>query len=254
MIKTIRIALGALGFIFILVFIGFCPSVIFNAGSVLGIMIGVLFILTAVFEPKIDLFIKKQKKNKSGRILLSVIGTILIVGISTFSITLGSIFEASVTDANKQNTLIVLGCSVQGDNPSLMLKERISTALKYLQKNKNAKAILSGGQGKDENLSEAQCMYNILVNDGISPDRLIIEDSSATTNENIKNSTELIKKNNLSKDIAIVTSDFHQKRAKMICHKYGLNASSVSAHTPLTFASSFYLREVLGVIKEFVFH
>ena len=82
-------------------------------------------------------------------------------------------------------TVIVLGCKVNGSTPSKYLNDRCKKAAEYLKKNPDAVAILSGGQGSDEDISEAQCMENVLVKLGIEQSRLYKEDRSTSTSENI---------------------------------------------------------------------
>ena len=78
------------------------------------------------------------------------------------------------------STLIVLGAQVRPEGvPSLILRGRIDAAEKYLDEHREAKAVLAGGMGFDEPMSEAKCMYDTMVEDGISPDRLIMELSYA---------------------------------------------------------------------------
>lgn len=96
-------------------------------------------------------------------------------------------------------------------------------------------------------------MYNILTEKGISPDRLYLEDKSTNTEENIAFSKRIIDENGLDTDIAVVTSDYHLKRATMICKKNGLkNVHRISAASVYFDKPTFYLREVLGVVKEFI--
>ena len=88
--------------------------------------------------------------------------------------------------------LIVLGAGVYGEEPSPALRSRTETAIRYLEENPGAKAVLSGGQGPGEAITEAECMARLMEAEGIAPYRLVKEEHSTTTAENIKNSYELI--------------------------------------------------------------
>lgn len=227
--------------------------VIFNIGSVLGAFLSLIAILVGIFLKQLMNFCKKHYKHKKGRIILNTVFTVLGIGIICFSLTMGSIVSNSKTDAENQSTIIILGCAVRGDKPSATLGARIKYAYDYLAENPDSVAVLSGGQGNGENISEAQCMYNILTEKGISPDRLYLEDKSTNTGENIVFSKKIIEENNLSTDIAVVSSDYHLKRATMICKKNGLkNVHRISAPSTYFDGPTFYLREVLGVVKEFI--
>ena len=228
-------------------------GIIFNIGSVLGAFLSLIAILTGIFLKPIIRFCKKHYKSRKGKIILNTLFSVLGIGTVCFSLTLGSIVTSAKTDAQNQNTVIILGCAVQGEKPSYTLKTRINAACDYLEKNPDSAAVLSGGQGNGENISEAQCMYNILTENGIDPQRLYLEDRSTNTKENIAFSKEIIEENDLSSDIAVVSSDYHLKRATMICEKNGFdNVRRISAESVYFDKPTFYLREVLGVVKEFI--
>ena len=89
-------------------------------------------------------------------------------------------------------TLIILGCEIIGENPSLMQVERLQAGLKYLQASRDACVICSGGQGDNEIMSEAYAMGRWLKNRGIEESRILLEDTSRTTVENIRNSKKLM--------------------------------------------------------------
>ncbi|MGN1201860.1 MAG: YdcF family protein [Eubacterium sp.] len=228
-------------------------GIIFNIGSVLGAFLSLIAILVGIFLKQIINFCKKNYKSKKGKIILHTIFSVLGIGILCFGLTLGSIASSSKTDADGQSTVIVLGCAVRGEAPSYTLKTRINVTYDYLTNNPDSVAVLSGGQGNGESISEAQCMYNVLTEKGITSDRLYLEERSTNTDENIKFSKSLIEENNLSKDIAIVSSDYHLKRASMICRKNGFdNVHKISAPSTYFDKPTFYLREILGVVKEFI--
>ena len=150
-------------------------------------------------------------------------------------------------------TVIVLGCKVRGEEPSLMLRQRIMTAYRYLDQNPSAMCIVSGGQGADELISEAESMKRVLVEQGISEDRIILEDRSTGTDENIRFSIEKMNEYGMSGSVTIVTNEFHQLRAKLIADKYGLESYSVSARTSLWLLPTYWLREWFGVCYQIVF-
>ena len=247
---TLRVLAFLAGFMFLYLFLIQVPRHIFNSGTVLGGAAGVIFLSLGVFWNYFLSLIKKAKESKTGRIILALIASFVSAGLCIYFVTLGSIIGAQKNEAKEQKTLIVLGCQVRGNVPSLMLKARIDSACEYLNKNPDATAILSGGQGADESISEAECMYENLIKAGIDKNRLILEDKSVNTDENIKNSLKIIEDNSLSKDIAVVTSDFHQKRADMICEKYALDAHAVNAPTPAYLVPVYYTREVGAVVVE----
>lgn len=115
--------------------------------------------------------------------------------------------------------LVILGCQVKGEHPSKALRERLETAQAYLEEYPETKAVLSGGQGTGEKISEAECMFRYLTKAGISRERLVKEDLSTTTVENLEFSKKFF---NQERDtVGIVTNNFHVYRSMRIAKKAG---------------------------------
>ncbi len=147
--------------------------------------------------------------------------------------------------------IIVLGAQVREDGPSTVLKNRLNTAHTYLMDNENTICIVSGGQGSDEPYTEAQGMYEYLVEKGISADRIIMEDQSLNTVENITNSSAYFEKETAR--VGIVTSNFHVFRGVHIARKQGIQSvCGIAAPVVPLYLPSNMLREFFGVMKDFV--
>ena len=146
-------------------------------------------------------------------------------------LTSGYMLTGLIQTGHRNETVLVLGCSVKGERPSRMLRQRIEAATEYLEKNPDSKAVLSGGQGPDEKISEAECMRRELVRRGIAADRLYLEDRSTSTEENVAFSAKIIEQNGLNRHVTVVTSDFHCRRGMLLCQRAGLTASSTPAAT-----------------------
>lgn len=252
-LSIIQILLITAGTYYLMMFVIPVFGIIFNIGSILGTFLSLAVVLTGIFLKKIIKFCKVHYKNKKGKIILNTVFSVIGAGLLCFSLVLGSIITSASTNAQGQSTVIILGCSVIGDNPSVMLRSRINAAYDYMTENPDSVAVLSGGQGAGESITEAQCMFNVLTEMGIEKSRLYLEDKSRNTAENIIFSKKIIEENNLSKDVAVATSDYHLKRAAMICKENGLNPSRICAQSTFWDKPTFYLREVLGVVKEFIF-
>ncbi|KMY49160.1 YdcF family protein [Peribacillus loiseleuriae] len=143
--------------------------------------------------------------------------------------------------------LIVLGAQVRGTVPSLSLQYRINTAAEYLTSNKSTVAIVSGGQGNGEEISEAEAMKRGLLKNGIEESRIIMEDRSTSTYENIKYSKQLIPEG--AKKGFLVTNDFHVYRAEKIAASQGLKLQGIAADTPKVVLVKSYIREYLAITK-----
>ncbi|MGN1421569.1 MAG: YdcF family protein [Eubacterium sp.] len=219
----------------------------------MGILISLCILFSGIFYDSILFLIKKICSIRVGKICFCTFSTAMVALILCFATALGAVISYSSTNAEKEQTIIILGCAVNKDKPSAMLTSRVNAACKYMRSNKNAVAVLSGGKGDGEYISEAECMYDLMIQMGIEKERLYIEDKSTNTNENIENSLKIIEENGLSKDIAIVSSDYHLKRASMIAEKNGIeNPKRISASSGFFAVPTFYFRDALGVIKEFV--
>ncbi|PEZ03611.1 cytoplasmic protein [Bacillus sp. AFS018417] len=148
---------------------------------------------------------------------------------------------------NNADYMIVLGAGVKGTEPSYSLQYRIDKAAEYLKTHQQTIVIVSGGKGKGEDISEALAMKRGLIKQGIQEERIIMEDRSTNTDENIKFSKSLIPAN--KKKGIIVTNDFHMYRAKKIAEKQGLQLEGLSARTPKPIIIQSNVREYLAITK-----
>jgi uncharacterized SAM-binding protein YcdF (DUF218 family) len=170
--------------------------------------------------------------------------------IAVFIMVMGHIGSADY----REDAVIVLGCAVNGKQPSNSLQERIKTAVKYSQKNPSAIIVVTGGQGPQEDLSEAQAMYNELVKAGVDCERILKEDKATSTNENFRYSKELLDERlGNSYTTAYITNSFHSYRAGRLAELNGIKSKPCNARTLVTSAAAAYAREVLAVIQLWIF-
>lgn len=145
--------------------------------------------------------------------------------------------------------IIVLGAHVDGTRLTLALLERTRRAFQYLRDNPRTKAVLSGGKGNGETISEAQAMYEYLIEHGISKDRLIKEERSANTKENLTFSLKKIGNKNVS--VGVVTNNFHVFRGTAIARKCGFREVYGIPSRYRSWRLLIYIpREILAVIKD----
>lgn len=148
-----------------------------------------------------------------------------------------------------ESTVIVLGCQVRGSEPSRMLSDRCDAAAEYLRKHPNAFCVASGGQGEGEDISEAEAIRRALIERGIDEARILIEDRSTNTSENLAFSIAVLDANGIDGPVAIATDAFHQYRASYFAAANGRNASALSRSTYWPLAPGYWFREVLAVYK-----
>ena len=143
--------------------------------------------------------------------------------------------------------LIVLGAKVKKTVPCRTLYKRIQRACDYLKENPKTRAITSGGQGPGEDMTEAACMAEYLVKMGIDPRRIILEEDSTNTSENLEFSLSLIPKN---ASVVIVTSGFHIYRAVASGKKKGFQKiSGAGSRSDVLMFINYYVREFFAVVK-----
>ena len=221
-------------------FLKFCiPGYSFSAYLCAGIA-GLIAFYT--FVPKI--FKNPEKVIRFVTFLLCIF--LLVAGITE-----AIIIKASFGNAETQTQyLIVLGAKVRSDGPSLSLRDRIDTAFDYLTDHPDTIAVVSGGKGDDEPITEAQCMYDSLVTLGIEPDRIWIEDKATSTWENLQYSLTLIEEKTGSRptEVAVLSSEYHLFRASLFTKAAGAEFIGVPAPTSNPFLkANYFLREVAGV-------
>lgn len=188
-----------------------------------------------------------------GKVAKTVISILLILGIGYFVFLELPIIQASHADTHfDAEYVIVLGAAVHGDTPSLSLTERMDAAYDYLAEHPDCIAIVSGGQGENENMSEAEAMRIYLEGKGIAPERIIKEDRSTSTRENLEFSFDIIRERGGDpENAAIVTSEYHIYRAQLIAHSLGVDLHGIPAETThITVKVNYFIREAFGVFKE----
>lgn len=218
--------------------------------SILNVNSGTLFyliwFLISAFFIIIDLLIY-FKVFERYRVLKKIFIFVCSIGICIFLFILSLIIsKMNVKPVKGLDYIIVLGAQVKESGPSVVLRYRLDRAVSYLKENDNTLVIVSGGQGVNEMATEASVMKEYLINKGINEDRIIIEDKSNTTKENLINSKKIIGND---KSIGIVTNNFHMYRALLIGKKYGVNAVGIPSKSTSYYLPNNLLREVFAYIK-----
>lgn len=179
--------------------------------------------------------------------------TLVSLGICLFLFIEGTVVYHSAQKAEPgADYMIVLGAQVRGTIVSKSLKKRLDTAIVYLQDNPKTTVIVSGGQGTGEDISEAEAMERYLISKGIAKERIIQENQSTNTVENIRFSMQMIE--NSHPRVAIVTNGFHIFRSLSIAKKQGLKeVQGLAAPSDRILVLNYYIREAAGVLKDFIF-
>ena len=149
----------------------------------------------------------------------------------------------------KAGYIIVLGAQVRENGSSVVLRYRLDTAIEYLEENPETICIVSGGQGANEPFSEAEGMANYLIENGIEKDRILLENKSKNTVQNMQYSSALMDETYNS--VGIVTNNFHMFRAMKLAKAQGLkNVCAIAADSNVLYLPNNVLRECLGILKD----
>lgn len=237
---------------FLLFFVPLVAKGIINIGNITGIIVFGALIFYGFFMKRIHLLFCSLWQKTSGKMILGITGILIVMVVVIAAIETICMVRAAENKPSYAVSAVVLGCSVKGTRPSRVLEERLQAAYEYLQENPKAICILSGGKGKGESISEAQCMYGYLTERGIAPERLLLEDRSTSTEENLKFSKEILEAQGLGNQVAIITSEFHEYRAGLIAEQLGLEYYSVPGHTCFLYLPTFYVRELYGILQQWI--
>ncbi|MDY3618417.1 YdcF family protein [Agathobaculum sp.] len=194
---------------------------------------GVFFLALAIGCAGEWLMLGNREKHKTCRVLANVGRVLFGLFVASFAyIQLFVIGGGMHADPQAENAdyALVLGALVNPDGrPSAALAARCDTAIEFLVAHPDAKAILCGGQGANEPRAEADAMYDYMVARGVAPGRLLKEDKSNNTIENIRNAREFLSPGDRA---AVITNDYHVARARVLMKNAGLDALGIPAPTP----------------------
>ena len=242
--KAIRIALlGLFGLGFGVFFAPVVIYGVFNLGNIFGMLVfGALF-FAVLRREQVKAVCLRVWRRSFGKALALFLAAVLLAGTVTGGV-IGLRIVRAANNAPPEGetyTVVVLGCRVFNSGPSRMLWSRINAAYSYLTAHPDAACVLSGGQGDDE--------FDALTQMGIAPERLILEDESESTRENLAFSMEKIRARGLSESIVLVTSEYHQYRASLFAKEAGFaECYAASGASQLILLPTYFLREIFGVL------
>ena len=197
----------------------------------------------------LNLLAKKYPRDARG--LRRFFTVVLCIGLLIVGVTEALIIEASFGDPKQHcDYMVVLGAKVREEGPSVSLMDRIRATQAYMDSHPDAIAVVTGGQGADEPMTEARCMYDELVKLGVDPQRIWIEDQATSTWENLNFSLNLIEEKTGTRPgkIGILSSEYHLYRASLFADACGVESVGIPAATSrLPQKINHFMREVAGV-------
>ena len=205
-------------------------------------------VLRGIKEAKVISRVRRQTNTKK------VVFFLLTAFILQFAVVMALIATGGSDPVVQTEYLIILGAELHGETPSTELRQRLDTGIAYLEKHSDAVAIVTGGQGRGESITEAEAMYRYLVAKGIDEDRIIKEASATSTMENFRYSRRLIEehKGSYTDEITFVTSKYHIFRSRMLAKRNGIKARALAARS-FSAPVSMYIREYLAFCKSLIF-
>ena len=188
-----------------------------------------------------------------------VLRSLIAAGVLCFTGLFGAVLYGSHDQVQgTPQVMVILGCRVMpGGTPSILLQDRLNTALNYWEDHRDITVVVSGGQGQNEPKSEAQCMAEVLMDSGIPGDQILQEDRSSNTMENLVFTRDLLMEEGIDvreTDILVVSNGFHLTRARMLAERFGYGSVSTLADptTHLPSRIQMYIREPLALVKSFL--
>lgn len=217
----------------------------FNFGNLAAFVLGVIFFAIGVCPAGVI------------RRVPCWIRYIVIFGIicGAVMITFLAIYGNNDTADYTEDTVVVLGAGIKGETPTLPLVRRLDKAVEFYEKNNNVLIVVSGGQGFQEDITEALAMERYLVKKGVPAENIIKEEKATSTYENFLYSKEILdKKFQTGYKMAFITNDFHIYRASRLAKLAGFeNTTHISGITEWYTLPVNYIRECFAVIKLWVF-
>lgn len=235
-------------FIFVLTYFIQGIQLIRHEGFSFHNMLSILFSIGIVIYMFCFPRLVKMQLNMLSRTLLSIISFSVFYLFMIFAIYYFSsiVNRFHIIRKHKLDYIVILGCGVLGEKLTPLLKGRIDKALQVYQYNPNAKIICSGGQGEGEDIPEAIAMKRYLLQCGIPEEKIIVEDQSTTTEENLIYSSKFMEDNT---SFALVTKKYHVLRSLLIARKLDLYCIGYGSKTKFYFALNAELREFIGYLE-----
>ena len=193
-----------------------------------------------------------------GKKLLTALLALILTGILAFGALLGIVLAGGHDEIHGDPTvMIILGCQLREDGPSILLQDRLDEALDYLDNHPDMTVVVSGGQGPNEPTTEARGMADYLLAHGIPEEQILLEDQSHNTSQNLAYSMRVLEEGGVDWEgrVLVVSNGVHLARVRMLASRHGLGQVSTLAAPSSDFGSriQMYFREPQALVKSFLF-
>ena len=190
---------------------------------------------------------------------IKALAALLLIGLLCFGGLFGAVMHGSYDHIDGEpKIMVILGCQVKPWGPSILLQDRLDKALSYLQEHPDMTVVVSGGQGPDEHVTEARAMADYLMERGVEEARILLEEESHNTVQNLRFTLDLLREQecDLDEDVVIVSNGFHLTRVRMLFDRVwegeGQLSTLAAPSSHLPSRIKMYIREPLALVKSFV--
>ena len=161
-------------------------------------------------------------------------------------------WDAPANEELEPDYALLLGCGLEDGQATDELIRRCETALGWLEENPGGLLVVSGGDPKGQGITEAAVMAAWLRNHGADETQIVREDRANDTRQNLLYSKTLVHKLERETDtVLLITSEYHQTRARFLARQNGQQALSLSCETPFFDHLQAAVREVYSFVKAF---
>lgn len=244
-LRVIISTLAALGIVFFLIPIA---KSYFTITSVVAIA----FLGLLIIHVNIKRILTDDGERRVLSVIWHVVSVVFLLCVCWVGFITFQMINVDESEPQDNATVVVLGAKVYQSGVSVALQNRLNTAIEYLNENPSSKVVVTGGQGSDEPWSEASAAKDYLVEQGIKEDRILTEDKSTSTEENLSYSKSILSENNLGSTIVLVTQSFHMFRASSQAKDQGYTVYCMPCKTNTWLLPTYYSREILAITKYYI--
>jgi len=179
---------------------------------------------------------------------------VLYIGTIFLAFLLYSVFRSWIPRRTTFDYVIIHGCGlISGNQISRLLENRIRKGMEvYRRSMSDCRLICSGGRGSDEAISEAEAMREYLLAHGIPEKDILMESSSESTIQNLKNSRDIMEQRGGRMKVALVTSNYHVLRALIYARRLNLSCSGIGAPVAFYYWPSAMIREFIALMRDYL--
>lgn len=221
---------------------------VINIGVWFPVLLGIFFIALPVIAP-----ISAELLKRAYKPVKTVFWTLFCIGAAYLLVMITVVAAGSFTPtAANPDAVIVMGGGIKDDRPQLLLQYRLDAAIGFLTEHPDLICVVTGGEDSNSDRTEADVMKQYLVQKGIAADRILIEDKSTDSHENLKFAARILKESGLGNKVVIITDRFHQYRSSLYAKHAGLESTPYSSKSPYILQQSFWVREAFAMIKYYI--